>query len=313
MTHRVIVVRTPNPYSLEMATTTISFGEELRRWRDARRMSQLALAGDAEVSQRHLSFLETGKSKPSREMVLHLGRALDLSLREQNALLASAGFSPEYTETGLDDPDLDEVRHVLEVVLAAHGHIPAYVVDRGWDLILANPASLGIAALAGLDPPLDVATNVMRTCFHPDGLRSRVLDWERFATTVLHRLEREVVDRPFDDRLADLLAEARTYPGVADLAVRDPLPTGNDLMVPLLLASEHGTLRFVSTIATIGAPFDVTLEELRIETLLPADRLTEAAMRHAVAATDDASGMIERVDGFPWASDRFGPGFPANG
>jgi transcriptional regulator with XRE-family HTH domain len=286
MTNEVIVGVTPGPYDWAMATTTVSFGEELKRWREARRISQLALAGDAEVSQRHLSFLETGKSRPSREMVLHLGRALDLTLREQNSLLVAAGFSPEYRERGLDDPDLDEVRHVLDVVLTAHGHIPAYVVDRGWDLILANPASLGIAALADLDPPLEVATNVMRTCFHPDGLRSRVLDWERFATMVLHRLEREIVDRPFDGRLADLLTEARTYPGVADLPVRDPLPSGNDLMVPLLLETDRGTLRFISMIATIGAPFDVTLEELRIETLLPADRVTEEALRTAMVTAD---------------------------
>jgi transcriptional regulator with XRE-family HTH domain len=270
----------------DMLTTTISFGEELRRWREARRLSQLALASDADVSQRHLSFLENGKSKPSREMVLHLGRAMELSLRDQNALLVTAGFSAEYSERGLDDPDLDDVRHVLDVVLAAHGHIPAYVVDRGWDLVMANPASLSLAAVAGLDPPLEVATNVMRTCFHPDGIRSRVSDWERFATVLLHRLEREIVDRPFDDRLADLLVEARSYPGVADLPMRHPLPSGNDLMVPLQLETDHGTLRFISMIATIGAPFDVTLEELRIETLLPADRTTEAVMRDALTASE---------------------------
>jgi transcriptional regulator with XRE-family HTH domain len=270
----------------DMLTTTISFGEELRRWREARRLSQLALASDADVSQRHLSFLENGKSKPSREMVLHLGRAMELSLRDQNALLVTAGFSAEYSERGLDDPDLDDVRHVLDVVLAAHGHIPAYVVDRGWDLVMANPASLSLAAVAGLDPPFEVATNVMRTCFHPDGIRSRVPDWERFATVLLHRLEREIVDRPFDDRLADLLVEARSYPGVADLPMRHPLPSGNDLMVPLQLETDHGTLRFISMIATIGAPFDVTLEELRIETLLPADRTTEAVMRDALTASE---------------------------
>lgn len=270
----------------DMLTTTISFGEELRRWREARRLSQLALASDADVSQRHLSFLENGKSKPSREMVLHLGRAMELSLRDQNALLVTAGFSAEYSERGLDDPDLDDVRHVLDIVLAAHGHIPAYVVDRGWDLVMANPASLSLAAVAGLDPPLEVATNVMRTCFHPDGIRSRVPDWERFATVLLHRLEREIVDRPFDDRLADVLVEARSYPGVADLPMRHPLPSGNDLMVPLQLETDHGTLRFISMIATIGAPFDVTLEELRIETLLPADRTTEAVMRDALTASE---------------------------
>lgn len=268
-------------------TATITFGEELRRWREARRFSQMALANEAEVSQRHLSFLENGKSKPSREMVLHLGRCLELPLRDQNGLLAAAGFSPEYTEKGLDDPDLDEVRNTLEVVLAAHGHIPAYVIDRGWDLVLANPAALGLAAMAGIDPPLEVSLNVMRTCFHPDGIRSRVHDWERFATVLLHRLEREIIDRPFDDRLADLLAEARSYPGVAELPARPPLPSGSDLMLPMQLETPAGTLRLISMVATIGGPFDVTLEELRIETLLPADRATDLALREVLAASTD--------------------------
>lgn len=286
MTHEVIVAVTRVLYDAAMATMTIPFGAELRRWREARRLSQLALAGHADVSQRHLSFLENGKSKPSREMVLHLGRVMDLSLRDQNTLLVTAGFSAEYAERGLDDPDLDEVRRILDVILAAHGHIPAYVIDRGWDLVMANNASLSVAALAGLDPPAEVSTNVMRTCFHPDGIRSRVHDWERFAAVLLHRLEREIVDRPFDDRLADLLTEARSYPGVSELPSRQPLPSGNDLMVPMQLESDHGTLRFISMIATIGAPFDVTLEELRIETLLPADRLTESVLRDALAAAD---------------------------
>jgi hypothetical protein len=210
-------------------------------------------------------------------------------LRDQNALLAAAGFSPEFTERTLDDPDLDEVRHTLEVVLAAHGHIPVYVVDRGWDLVMANPASLGLAALAGIDPPLEVSLNVMRTCFHPDGIRSRIRDWERFATVLLHRLEREIIDRPFDDRLTDLLAEARTYPGVADLPGRPPLPTGSDLMLPMQLETPAGTLRLISMIATIGGPFDITLEELRIESLLPADRFTETVLRAALPPTPEVS------------------------
>ncbi|MEZ5246979.1 MAG: helix-turn-helix transcriptional regulator [Acidimicrobiales bacterium] len=271
------------------AVPVITFGDELRRWREARRHSQLALSAAADVSQRHLSFLETGKSKPSREMVLHLGRSLDLSLRDQNALLASAGFAPEYVERGLDDPDLDEVRHTLDAVLAAHGHIPVYVVDRGWDLVMANPASLGLAALAEVDPPIEVSRNVMRTCFHPDGIRSKVHEWERFATVLLHRLEREIIDRPFDSRLTDLLAEARTYPGVADLPGRPPLPTGNDLMLPTQLETPAGTLRLISMIATIGAPFDITLEELRIESLLPADRFTESVLRAALPSNPEVS------------------------
>ncbi len=244
-------------------------------------MSQLSLAEAAEVSQRHLSFLETGRSKPSREMVLHLGRALDLPLRDQNTLLVTAGFSPEYAERALDDPDFDEVRRVLEAVLAGHGHLPAYVIDRGWDIVLANPATLSLTAMTGLDIPLRVAVNAMRTCFHPKGVRSCIVDWERFATVLLHRLERELVERPFDDRLAALVAEARTYPGVADLPSRPPIPSGDDLMVPMQLETPKGTLRLISMIATIGAPFDVTLEELRIETLLPADSTTETILREA--------------------------------
>lgn len=260
------------------STTIVSFGEELRRWREARRYSQLALAGEAEVSQRHLSFLENGRSKPSREMVLHLGRTLDLSLRDQNLLLAAAGFSAEYAERGLDDPDLDEVRSTLQTVLDGHGHIPAYVIDRGWDLVLANAAALGLTARAGIEPPPEVMGNVMRLSFHPEGLRRCLHDWERFATGLLHRLEREIVDRPFDDRLAATVAEARTYPGVADLPDRAPLPTGNDLMLPMQIDVPGGRLRFISMIATIGEPFDVTLEELRIETLLPADSFTVEAL-----------------------------------
>lgn len=256
-----------------------TFGEELRRWRDARRYSQLALAAAAEVSQRHLSFLETGRSKPSREMVLHLARTLELPLRDQNTLLATAGYSPEYAERTLDDPDLDEVRHILETVVNAHGPIPAYVVDRGWDIVLANPAALQIAALSGIDVPLDVGLNAMRLCFHPDGVRPAIVDWERFATVLLHRLEREAIERPFDERLNELVVEARSYPGVADLPARAPLPSGNDLMVPMVLDTPAGELRFISMIATIGAPFDVTLEELRLETLLPADRHTESVLR----------------------------------
>ena len=132
------------------------------------------LAASSELSRERKVEAQSGDGAAPRPL-------LDLSLRDQNALLAASGFSPEYTERGLDDPDLDEVRHTLDVVLAAHGHIPAYIIDRGWDLVMANDAAMGMAALAGIDPPLEVALNVMRTCLHPDGIRSRVRDWEQFA------------------------------------------------------------------------------------------------------------------------------------
>lgn len=263
-----------------MSTTIVTtFGDELRRWREARRFSQLALAADADVSQRHLSFLETGRSKPSREMVLHLARVLDLPLRDQNNLLRTAGFSPEYAERSLDDPDLDEVRSILDQVVNAHGHIPAYVVDRGWDLMLSNLAAFRLASMAGVDLAPELAVNVMRTCFHPDGLRRVIVDWEPFATVLMHRLEREAIERPFDERLAALVTEARTYPGVAELPDRPPLPSGNDLILPMVVATDVGQLRLISMVGTIGAAFDVTLEELRLETLLPADRRTEQILK----------------------------------
>jgi len=265
------------------STTTATFGDELRRWRTTRRMSQLDLAVAAEVSQRHVSFLETGRSKPSPEMVVHLGGVLDMALRDQNALLAAAGFAPAFAERGLDDPDLDQVRHVLDTLLAAHGHYPAYVVDRGWDLVLANPAALLVTGFLGSDTAPEIVGNAMRLSLHPDGIKPYVADWERFATTLLHRLEREVAHRPQDERLVALLEEARTYPDVAELPDRPLMPDGNDLLVPVHLRLGDLELRFFTTIATIGAPFDVTLEELRLETLLPADAETETFLREAAA------------------------------
>lgn len=265
-----------------MATATLTFGDELRRWRTARRMSQLELAVAAEVSQRHVSFLETGRSKPSPEMVVHLGGVLDLSLRDQNALLAAAGYAPAFAERDLDDPELDQVRSVLETILAAHAHYPAYIVDRGWDLVMANEATGLLTALLPPDTPSEIASNILRASLHPDGIRPHVVDWERFATALLHRLEREVAHRPHDERLAALAAEVRGYPGVADLPTRPVLPDGSDLLLPVHARVAEVDLRFFTTIATIGAPFDVTLEELRLETLLPADEATEAFLREAL-------------------------------
>lgn len=244
-------------------------------------MSQLDLAVAAEVSQRHLSFLETGRSKPSPEMVVHLGRSLDLPLRDQNLLLGAAGFAPAFAERGLDDPDLDQVRQVLTTLLAAHGHYPAYVVDRGWDLVMANPIAGLLTTLAEGAPPPEVAGNVLRLSLHPAGLRPVIVNWRQLATSLLHRLERELTHSPHNERLQELFDEVRDYPGIADLPPRSLLPDGNDLVLPLHVNVNGTSLRFFTTITTIGAPFDITLEELRLETLLPADTATEAFLRQA--------------------------------
>ena len=264
-----------------MATTgTATFGDELRRWRETRRMSQLGLSVEAGVSQRHLSFLENGRSQPSREMVIHLGTILDVSLRERNALLAAAGFAPLYTERHLDEPELDQVRHVLEILLAAYDPFPAYVIDRSWNLVMANEAAMMVMGVL-LDPsaPPEVAANVVTASLHPLGIRERVLNWEDFAAALIHRVEREVTHNPHDETLAELLDQARSYPGVSDLADRPMIPEGQDLLVSVRITVDGAELEFFTTIATIGAPYDVTLEELRLETLLPANPATEDWLR----------------------------------
>ena len=216
-------------------------------------------------------------------MVVHLGRTLDLNLRDQNLLLAAAGYAPVYTELDLDGPDLDQVRHVLTALVAAHGHFPAYVVNRQWDLVLANPIALMIVGATDPPPPPELATNMLRLVLHPDGLRPLLTNWEQVAVTLIHRLEREATHSPNDRGLRALLDEVRTYPGIDTMPTRSVLPTGNDLLVPIHANLGGSDLRFFTTIATIGAPFDITLEGLRLETLLPADTETDTFLRQANA------------------------------
>jgi transcriptional regulator with XRE-family HTH domain len=242
-------------------------------------MSQLDLAVAAEVSQRHVSFLETGRSRPSPEMAIHLGRSLDLSLRDCNALLAAAGYAPAYPERELDDPDLDQLRGVLTTLLEAYEPFPAYVVDRRWDLVMTNAAATLLTGLVDPPPPPEVAANALRLTLHPRGLRPLITNWDQVALSLVRRLGREVTHRPFDTQLAALLDEVRTYPGVDALPRRSPLPSGEDLVVPVELRLGPTPLRFFTTITTIGAAHDITLEELRLETLLPADPETTGFLR----------------------------------
>lgn len=262
------------------ATMTPTSGDVLRQWRKARRLSQLELSVAAGVSQRHLSFLETGRSAPSREMVIHLATILDVPLRDRNRWLAAAGYAAIYTERGLDEPAMNQVRHVLELLLDAHQPFPAYVVDRAWNLVMTNPPAV---ALIGMMVTPDKAAlfegNIMRLFMHPDGMREHVVNWDSAAAALMRRLERELTERPGDTALTSLLDEVRAYPGVDQLPDRPKLPSGSDLLVPLHVRTPVGEMRLLTTIATIGAPFDVTLEELRLETLLPADPETESILR----------------------------------
>ncbi|MGI9658601.1 MAG: helix-turn-helix domain-containing protein [Gaiellaceae bacterium] len=260
------------------------FGTALRDWRDRRGVSQLELAARAGVSQRHISFLETGRASPSRQMVVGLGRALDVPLRERNLLLDRAGFAPVYSARGLGSDELEHIRETLQLIASAYEPFPAYVVDRSWNVVLSNGPA---AALVGrLVEPTSAALqdgmNVAKLTFHPEGIRPALVNWEQAAAALLHRLELELRERPNDRELAELHAEILDYPEVTDLPREPAVPTSSDLLVPLHLQGPQLELRLFTTIATIGAAFDVTLDELRLESLLPADAESDATLRALV-------------------------------
>ncbi|HEX7125317.1 MAG TPA: helix-turn-helix transcriptional regulator [Thermodesulfobacteriota bacterium] len=269
-----------------MAGQARRIGEHLKAWRQRRRMSQLALACEAGISARHLSFLETGRASPSREMVLHLAERLDVPLRERNVLLLAAGFAPVFPERPLDDPALRAARGAVEAVLAAHEPFPALAVDRHWTLVAANRAVsplLAGAAAALLRPPI----NVLRLSLHPDGLAPRIANLGEWREHLLARLRRQV-GVAADPVLADLLQELSGYP--SGTAARPSTPSeGADVAVPLRLVTDVGMLSFLSATMVFGTPIDVTLSELAIETFLPADAATAEALRGLALDPDGAS------------------------
>ncbi len=246
-------------------------GDLIREWRQRRRLSQLDLAIAANVSSRHLSFVETGRSRPTSEMILHLAEHLEVPLRDRNALLLAGGFAPAYPERGLAEPELQAVRNALKRVLDGHEPYPAAVVNRWWELVDANA---GIALLTGgvspelLAPPV----NVLRLSLHPDGMAPRIANLPEWRAHLLARLHRQA-EATGDPRLVTLYAELAAYPG-GQAAV----PDRADVVVPLRYRTPRAELSFLSITAVIGTPMDVTVEELAIESFYPADDQTAAAL-----------------------------------
>jgi transcriptional regulator with XRE-family HTH domain len=253
-----------------------SFGELLREWRQRRRMSQLDLAAEAEVSTRHLSFVETGRSQPSREMVLRLTERLDVPLRERNALLTAAGYAPLYRERPLADPALAAARAAVERVLTGLEPCPAFAVDRHWQMVAHNrlvPPLLEGVAPELLAPPV----NVMRLSLHPQGLAPRIVNLAQWRAHLVVRLHQQI-EASADATLQELLRELLDYPAPA--AAAHAHDNGADaIVVPLQLATPAGVLAFFGTTTIFGTPVDVTLSELAIESLLPADAATAQALR----------------------------------
>jgi transcriptional regulator with XRE-family HTH domain len=253
-------------------------GGLLRDWRQRRRLSQLDLSNEAAVSARHLSFVETGRSKPSRELVLHLAEHLDVPLRERNSLLMAAGYAPVYRERSLDDAEMDPVRGALDMILAGHEPYPSVIVDRLWNLVSANGAALTLFT-AGVGPSLlEPPVNVVRLGLHPDGLASRTKNLAELGEHLLIRLQRQLAVSP-DPELQALYDEVLGYPGVSlgSPVVTDPTAL---LFVPMVFEAPDGqVLTMFSTLATFGTALDITLAELSIESFFPADAATEAYFR----------------------------------
>jgi transcriptional regulator with XRE-family HTH domain len=260
-----------------VATQPVRVGEMLREWRQRRRLSQMDLSNEAAVSARHLSFVETGRSKPSRELVLHLAEHLEVPLRERNAMLLAAGYAPNYRQTPLDGDDMAPVRGALDKILSGHEPFPAVVVDRAWDLVSANGAAMAILT-DGVAPQLLEAPNAMRLSLHPDGLAPRIVNFEEWSAHLMERLHRQFAASG-DPGLAALIDELREYPGVSEGAGAAPVDPAAQLFVPLVLAVGGRELRFFSTLATFGTALDITIAELSIESFFPADDTTAAGLR----------------------------------
>ena len=252
-------------------------GDHLREWRQRRHLSQLDLAGDAEISARHLSFVETGRAAPSRDMVLKLAERLAVPLRERNVLLVAAGFAPAFPQRSLDDPALKSARAAIDLVLQAHEPNPALAYDRHWNLVSANrmvmPLLQGVPARLLRQP-----FNILRLAFHPEALAARTVNLGEWCSHLLERLHRQC-EATADAELIKLYSELKAYPIPARSA---PLPA-DSVAIPFKIRFGDETLSFMSTTMIFGTPVDFTLSELALETFFPADDLTAARMR-AIAA-----------------------------
>lgn len=250
-------------------------GDLLREWRQRRLLSQLDLAIAADVSSRHLSFVETGRARPSSEMILHLADHLDIPLRDRNALLLAGGYAPAYPERGLAEPELHAVRAALRRILAGHEPYPAVVVNRWWELVDAN-AGIGLFTRDVASHLLTSPVNVLRLSLHPDGMARRIANLPEWRAHLLARLGRQA-EATGDARLAGLHEELAAYPGGQGQA-----PSAADVVVPLRYRDGGRELSFLSMTAVVGTPMDVTVSELAIESFYPADELTAGELGTAV-------------------------------
>ncbi|MCP2278764.1 helix-turn-helix domain-containing protein [Nocardia amikacinitolerans] len=275
-------------------------GPLLREWRQRRRLSQLDLALAADSSARHVSYLENGRAAPSRAMVLRLCEALDVPLRERNTLLLAAGFAPAYRESHLDDAELTAVRSAVATMLAAHEPYPAVVVDRWWNVVTGNSA-MSVLTAGVPEHLLTPRPNVYRLVLHPDGLIARLANPAQVRELFLERLGRQA-DATGDERLRALYDEVLSYPAPSDPAADRAAPTG-PFQVPVRIRTPLGEMAMFSTMATFGAPADVTLSELAIELFYPLDEFTAAVLRGTTAVNGSTGNDSDRAESGADAAD----------
>ncbi|MVW77304.1 helix-turn-helix domain-containing protein [Bordetella sp. 02P26C-1] len=265
------------------------FATALRYWRDKRGYTQLRLSSESGISQRHISFLESGRSQPSREMVLKLGIVLDIPLRERNVMLLAAGYAPAYREGRLSDPELAAVKQALDFMLTQHAPYPALVVDRLWNLVMANaPATMMMRWL--LDMPNDTplpreGVNVLKLMLDPNGVRQHLLNWKDVCADLLHWIQREAMSDGLGSEAASLLDELIALPEIGETTRLPNLDARALPFLPMQIRKDGVALNLFTSIATMGTPHDVTVHELRIESFFPADDGTARWFReHAAGA-----------------------------
>jgi transcriptional regulator with XRE-family HTH domain len=255
-----------------------SFGHFLRQWRDRRGLSQLDLALISNVSQRHISFLESGRANPSQEMILELATVLDIPLREQNVMLSAAGFAPIYSESDLHDPQVEPICKALDFMLKKQEPYPAVVIDRYWNLLQSNGAATHLMNLLLPQALQFDRVNLMRLMFDPHGLRPVVANWHEVAAHLIRRVHREAVVEGQSEKSVALLNELLAYPDVPQ-SWRDLQWEWHTPLLTVNFVKGDRQFNFFSTIATLGTPYDITLQELRVECLFPADDITAENMR----------------------------------
>lgn len=258
--------------------TENTFGVLLREWRARRRVSQLDLAVEAGVSSRHVSFIETGRAQPSREMILMLARVLDVPLRDRNELLMAAGYAAMYRATDLNSPALEQARRALDFMLRQQEPYPAIVVDRNWNILKANNGAVKLVeTFADPNASSEWGGNAMRLMFHPRAFRPHIVNWEAMAAALIQWLHRDVLSGLGGDDTRNLLNELLAYPGVPPRWRTLDLDVSTAPFLPIDFAKDDLELRFFSTLTTLGTPHDITLQELRVEAFFPADEQTEKA------------------------------------